>query len=175
MYSWLNSDTWIIADTHLFHGRMVQYANRPKNHTWLIINNWRTLVHSTDNILHLGDVMFGNSQLMRRISFYLTGNKYVIKGNHDSRRKLRNLLGFTIVGEQVRYKAHTYWTLPVPEHNLIFSHRPLPLKYLEELDVLNIHGHIHNNPDVSSRHLNVCVEKTDYMPVRFGELLRRIK
>ena len=39
--------------------------------------------------------------------------------------------------------------------------------------MLNVHGHIHNNvweaPD--PRQINVCVELTDYAPVRLVELL----
>ena len=52
----------------------------------------------------------------------------------------------------------------------MFSHRPiLPL----ELGLLNLHGHIHNNPapELGAQHVNLCVEVRDYRPWRLGEIL----
>ena len=39
--------------------------------------------------------------------------------------------------------------------------------------LLNIHGHIHENPSPSEHHRNVCVEQTSYRPINIEEL--RIK
>jgi calcineurin-like phosphoesterase family protein len=39
--------------------------------------------------------------------------------------------------------------------------------------VLNIHGHIHNNPapELSPQHVNVSIEVRDYHPWRLREIL----
>lgn len=40
-------------------------------------------------------------------------------------------------------------------------------------DVMNVHGHIHQNNSPSHRHINISVEKTDYKPVNIDELRSR--
>lgn len=173
---WLNSDTWIISDTHLFHKNIARYANRPPDHNWRIIAWWQVLVKPSDNILHLGDVILAPTEKMRETAKLLPGIKYVVKGNHDSRRKLRNMMGFdTLELDERKSKSgilHRF--LPIELYGVVFSHRPLPIEWLKEWDMYNIHGHIHNLPDRSSRHINVSVEVTDYKPVRFHTILRRI-
>ena len=84
---WLKEDTWIISDTHLYHKNIQQYCDRPKNHTWLIINNWNNTIYPNEHVLHLGDVILAPKSIMRET--YLSGIKHVIPGNHDSRKKKR--------------------------------------------------------------------------------------
>ncbi len=172
---WLNEDTWIISDTHLFHENIIRYASRPVDHNTLIISNWSNMVKSEDTILHLGDVILASAFRMRDIAPMLTGNKYLIKGNHDSRRKMRNHMGFTIVDrKQKRHNGHTYHFVPALEYGVVFSHQPLPLEWLQKWHVVNIHGHIHNLKTLDDRHINMSVEVRDYMPWRFGKVLEEM-
>jgi calcineurin-like phosphoesterase family protein len=58
---------------------------------------------------------------------------------------------------------------------IALSHRPLTDPTDTEWDV-NIHGHIHTNGWPGYLHLphcNVSVERTDYAPVRLGDILAR--
>ena len=176
----LDESTWIIADTHLFHGteddpRIVKYANRPLNHNNLIIEGWNQLVQPKDNILHLGDVILASVRIMRDVAPLLRGNKYLIKGNHDSRRKLRNNMGFRPVQRvELRIKGRVWHYVRVNSYGVVFSHQPLPLGWLGQNKLLNLHGHIHNREDVSPRHINMSVEVRGYLPQRFGEVLKEI-
>ena len=54
---------------------------------------------------------------------------------------------------------------------LIFSHRPITLL---KPGLLNLHGHIHNNPspDVGYRHINLSMEVREYHPWRLGDILQ---
>jgi calcineurin-like phosphoesterase family protein len=172
---WLNEDTWIISDTHLFHENIIKYASRPAHHNTIIINNWYTTVKPDDTILHLGDVILSSAYRMKDTARFLTGNKYLIKGNHDSRRKMRNHMGFNIVDrKQKRYNGNTYHFVPALEYGVIFSHQPLPLEWLKKWHVVNIHGHIHNLDTLDNRHINMSVEVRNYMPWRFGKVLEEI-
>jgi len=176
----LDEDTWIIADTHLFHGtledpRIVKYANRPLNHNNLIISWWNQLVQPEDTILHLGDVILASVRKMRDIAPLLRGDKYLIKGNHDSRRKLRNNMGFRPVQRfELKIKGRTWHYVRADSYGVVFSHQPLPLGWLGQNKLLNLHGHIHNLKDVSPRHINMSVEVRNYRPYKFGEILKEI-
>jgi len=163
---WLNEDTWIIADTHFFHKNIQRYANRPLNHHDLMIYNWNILVQPEDNILHLGDFALGKPEQIKEIAPLLRGNKYLVNGNHDSRRRLRKLMGFTTFGrDEMLFKKFGEFTL-------IFSHVPVhkikhPLTY-------NLHGHIHQLQSRTDNHINMCVEVREYSPWKLGNILEEI-
>lgn len=165
--NWLNEDTWIIADTHFFHRNIIKYGNRPLNHLDLMIYNWNILVQPEDNILHLGDVFLGKKDQLIDIAPLLRGNKYLVNGNHDSRKKLHKLMGFTYFDrDKPLFKKFG-------KYLLIFSHVPIykikhPLTY-------NLHGHIHQNKSPSENHINMCVEVRGYSPWRLGNILKEIE
>jgi calcineurin-like phosphoesterase family protein len=174
---WLNSDTWIIADTHFFHHRIAQYTGRPQDHNWLMLSWWNILIKPEDNVLHLGDVILASTEEMRKLAVNLPGNKYLVKGNHDSRRKLRNMMGFDTLEleERVTNSKSLYRFLRAELYGVVFSHKPLPTEWLKEWDMYNIHGHIHNLDERDYRHINMSVEVTNYKPVRFHNVLREVK
>ena len=84
---------------------------------------------------------------------------------HDRRGKaFYQNLGITLVEDP-------YQMVHSSGQGLIFSHRPItPLKP----GVLNLHGHIHNNPspDVGHCHINLSVEVREFRPWRLGDILR---
>lgn len=165
--NWLNEDTWIIADTHFFHNNIIRYANRPLNHNGLMIHAWNQMVQPEDNILHLGDVILAKPDRIKSIAPLLRGNKYLINGNHDSRKKLRKLMGFT------------YFDRDVPlfkkfgKYLLIFSH--VPIYKVKHSLTYNLHGHIHQNKSQSENHINMCVEVRGYRPWKLGDILKEIE
>jgi len=94
----------------------------------------------------------------------LNGKLYLMRGNHDRRGKaFYDKLGITLVPDpfQMIYSKKL---------RLVFSHRPIvPL----EPGVLNLHGHIHNNPvpELGSRNINMSIEVREYRPWRLSEIL----
>ncbi len=164
---WLNEDTWIIADTHFFHKNIRKYANRPSNHFGLMIANWNIYCQPEDNILHLGDFSLGKKDKIKELAKILNGNTYLINGNHDSRKTLHKLVGFTYFErDQMLFKKFG-------KYLLIFSHVPVykikhPLTY-------NLHGHIHQNESPTENHINMCVEVRGYRPWKLGDILKEIE
>lgn len=152
---------WIIADTHFFHANIATYTGRPANHEDLIIERWRAAVAEDQTILHLGDVALGlPERVFERLAQlpHLPGRVLVIRGNHDSQRRLAALqrLGWTVVRPfTVSYRG---WTLS-------FRHAPPHDRQLTLADrTLIIHGHIHEKILPSPFLLNVSVEQTNYAP-----------
>lgn len=178
--NFITPNTWIISDTHFFHHRIAKYADRPEDHNWIMLRNWMSTVKANDNILHLGDVFLTKRRIIRRIAPFLTGNKYLVKGNHDSRKKMRKLAGFTVLNLstyacKTNGLMYSYYPATIGEINIMFSHKPLPLDDLPE--IINIHGHLHHNPVpdfYSNRHINMSVELHNYEPKRLSKVLKEV-
>lgn len=152
---------YFIADTHFDDENILKYENRPfesaeqMNET--IITKWNNIVEPEDEVYFLGDV--GNEKYISR----LNGIKYLIKGNHD---KLPN-------EEYIRCGFAKVYDLPVVYNDFwMLSHEPMYVN--ENMPYANIYGHVHNNPmykTVSSRSFCVSVERIDYTPVCFENIV----
>jgi len=188
MLDWLNPDTWIISDTHLFHDNIIEYCNRPLNNFEVIIDNWNKMIQPSDFVFHMGDVFLTSFAKAKSVMLLLRGRKYFLKGNHD-RVKVLKRLGFIHVNDEFVYRIngdiYPYENFVDDESGicLTFTHRPIPLRFIKSLNWgenknFNVHGHIHNNESHYSKspyHINMCVEVRDYRPWRLKEILEEIK
>jgi calcineurin-like phosphoesterase family protein len=70
-------------------------------------------------------------------------------------------------------------------NGMILSHIPIHTESLGRFGT-NIHGHLHANrvmiqkhakatPEIDPRYHCVCVEQTDYRPILFEDVIKRIK
>ena len=176
-------DIWIISDTHFRHANILKFADRNGN---LIrpgfedvdamdehmIERWNSVVKQGDIVYHLGDVVMGDKEWFKKNWPRLNGSKRLIVGNHDDIPFLSNG-GF--------FKKVQMWRM-FPEFGLMFSHVPLHPSNLLRLkekggnwpddceSLLNVHGHIHQNPSPEGPYRNVSVEAIDYTPVNIEEL-----
>jgi calcineurin-like phosphoesterase family protein len=161
----IDDQTWIIADTHFFHNNIGRYCNRPEDWQAQIIQNWNYLVQPDDSVFHLGDFALAHKADIKALVDQLSGQIFMLRGNHDRFSKtFYQSLGITLVPDP-------YEMLYPSGQKLIFSHRPiLPL----EPDMLNLHGHIHNNPapELSFQHINMSVEVHKYRPWRLCNVLK---
>ena len=110
-----------------------------------------------------GDVAHPNAWRDRRLMLDVRncpGRRVLILGNHDveDTEALRDA-GF------VEQHAAALCATDLP---LALTHMPLRRV---PLTAINVHGHLHGVPAPSPRHLNVCVERTDYAPGRLDQLL----
>jgi hypothetical protein len=142
-----------------------------------MVKRWNERVKPTDKVYHLGDVVINRRALgiMRR----LNGDKVLIRGNHDIfrdneyREHFRELRAYHVM------------------NGMILSHIPVHEASLGRFGV-NIHGHLHANrvkrargvdaktgevlysDEIDVRYHCVCVEQTDYTPILFEDVLKRI-
>ena len=179
----MNKDIWLISDTHFQHANILNFVD--SNTGKLIrgdrfssveemdetmIENWNRVVKPGDTVYHLGDVFFGNKDTFRSIWARLTGSKRLILGNHDDAK-------FLI--ENGLVQKVTVWK-EFHERDLLLSHIPLDPSSLrryrhgrhdeENRMLLNVHGHIHQNPSPTKHHRCVCVEHINYTPIHIEEL-----
>lgn len=171
---------WIISDTHWNHEKIVAFTNRPAEHNELMQENWRDLVRHGDTVLHLGDVAMGQREAWAKMPGWLPGKVLLIPGNHDYKDRVKYMQerwGWYVLwgGLQFEYKG---WLITFSHYpaNAILNDNPqgnTDLRIVRSLPsgILSVHGHMHDRPAPSPRHLNVCVEWMDYQPQRLTDLL----
>ena len=174
---------FLVSDTHFGHTgvcRFVRNDGVTKLRPWdtaeemdeFMVKAWNERVRPTDKVYHLGDVVINRKSLgiMRR----LNGDKVLIRGNHD-------------IFKDTDYREHfrelrAYHVM----NGMILSHIPIHTESLGRFGV-NIHGHLHANrvmlpgfngkitDIVDVRYHCVCVEQTDYAPILFEDVVKKIE
>ena len=174
---------FLVSDTHFGHAGVCRFTRNDgvtKLRPWtdpdemdeFMVRAWNERVRPTDKVYHLGDVVINRRALgiMRR----LNGDKVLIRGNHD-------------IFRDVEYREHfrelrAYHVM----NGMILSHIPIHSESLGRFGV-NIHGHLHANrvmlpgfngkitDIVDVRYHCVCVEQTDFAPILFEDVIKRIE
>lgn len=156
---------WILTDTHLGHGRMIEYCDRPEGFEEDIFSGLN-IIKPEDTLLHLGDFCirrdeYWHEQFMSRCA---AGKKWLLRGNHDKKTTAWYLgHGWDCVATQVVMRLHG--------KDLAFSHHPLPAS--SEWD-LNIHGHLHRLDDEAAGEpwqRLVSLEENEYQPVNLRKIV----
>jgi len=131
-----------------------------------MVKRWNEVVKPNDKVYHLGDVVINRRAL--KTLHRLNGDKVLIKGNHD----IFKLSDYTEHFRDIR----GYHVM----NGMILSHIPVHHESLGRFGV-NIHGHLHANRvldkhgKVDVRYHCVCVEQTDFRPILFEDVIKRIK
>lgn len=78
---------YFTSDIHFSHSAIIRYSNRPyssiEEMDEALISNWNSIVKPNDEIWHLGDFAFCNSDKLESIIRRLNGRKGFVIGNHD--------------------------------------------------------------------------------------------
>jgi len=179
---------FLVSDTHFGHTGVCQFTRNDgvtKLRPWdnaeemdeAMVKAWNERVTPNDKVYHLGDVVINRKAL--GIMSRLNGDKVLIRGNHD-------------IFKDEDYRAHfrelrAYHVM----NGMILSHIPVHSESLGRFGV-NIHGHTHANRvmkarsvdartgeilysnEIDTRYHCVCVEQTDFAPILFEDVLKRI-
>ena len=130
-----------------------------------LVKRYNDKVGKNDKCYFLGDVVINRKSLS--ILSRLNGDKVLIRGNHDIfkddeyRQYFRELRAYHVM------------------NGMILSHIPIHTESLGRFGV-NIHGHLHSNRvmidnQIDVRYHSVCVELTDFAPILFEDVVKRIK
>ena len=163
--------TWLWSDLHLEYAGIIRHGDRPHPDVHamnaMLLRAWRERVGHDETIVCLGDVTLRepSARILSKLSA-MPGRKLLVAGNHD------------FVPAQEWPKTYGFdATLPTMVCNtgptLLLTHEPLEAV---PPGCVNVHGHIHGpGPEISPAHVNVCVERTGYEPVRLSDLIGRIR
>jgi calcineurin-like phosphoesterase family protein len=174
---------FLVSDTHFGHAGVCKFLrddgtklrpwDDPEEMDEEMVKRWNEAVRPNDKVYHLGDVVIGRKALS--ILDKLNGDKVLIRGNHDIfkdddyRKYFRSIRAYHVM------------------NGMILSHIPIHADSLSRFGT-NIHGHLHANrvkipmgrmnnltDIVDVRYHSVCVEQTDFRPILFEDVLKRIK
>jgi calcineurin-like phosphoesterase family protein len=179
---------FLTSDTHFGHSGVCHFTNKDgsKMRPWTdpdemdeeMVKRWNETVRPNDKVYHLGDVVMNRKSL--KIMSRLNGDKVLIRGNHDIFRDDEYRLYFR--------ELRAYHVM----NGMILSHIPIHEESLGRFGV-NIHGHLHANRVrkevetlhefhqrgsryyIDVRYHCVCVEQTDYRPILFEDVIKRIE
>lgn len=180
---------FLVSDTHFGHAGVCRFTESDgvtKIRPWTdpaemdeeMVKRWNETVKPTDKVYHLGDVVINRKAL--NIMHRLNGDKVLIRGNHDIFRDDEYRLYFR--------ELRAYHVM----NGMILSHIPVHEESLGRFGV-NIHGHLHTNrvkkprgydvktstmlysDEIDPRYHCVCVEQTDFRPILFEDVIKRIK
>ena len=180
---------FLVSDTHFGHAGVCRFTEADgvtKIRPWTdpdemdeeMIKRWNATVRPNDKVYHLGDVVI-NRKSLKTLS-RLNGDKVLIRGNHDIFRDDEYRVYFR--------ELRAYHVM----NGMILSHIPLHEASLGRFGV-NIHGHLHTNRVKKARGIDaktgatlysdendvryhcVCVEQTDFTPILFEDVIKRIE
>lgn len=177
--------TFLVSDTHFGHAGVCKFTEADgvtKIRPWTdpdemdeaMVKMWNETVRPNDKVYHLGDVVI-NRKALKTLA-RLNGDKVLIKGNHDIFR----LEEYTPYFRDIR----AYHVM----NGCILSHIPMHESNLGRFGT-NIHGHLHTHrvtqlvrwgnttqfdEVIDPRYHCVCVEQTDFRPILFEDVVKRI-
>jgi calcineurin-like phosphoesterase family protein len=144
-----------------------------------LIERFNATVSSRDKVYFLGDIVI-NKKALDAVMPRLNGDKVLIRGNHD----IYKLKDYSKYFRDIR----SYHVLD----GMIFSHIPIHPDSLGRFGT-NIHGHLHEkrvrkargvdartgeilySTEIDTRYHCVCVEQTEYAPISFDDVIKRIE
>jgi calcineurin-like phosphoesterase family protein len=170
---------FLVSDTHFGHAGVCRFLrndgvtklrpwDNPEEMDEEMVKRWNERVRPNDKVYHLGDVVINRKALVTLSR--LNGDKVLIRGNHDIfrddeyRKYFRELRAYHVM------------------NGMILSHIPIHSDSLGRFGT-NIHGHLHanrvmtevwGNYEIDPRYHCVCVEQTDYTPILFEDVIKRI-
>ena len=167
---------FVIGCTHFGHAKMLDWGRdfaSIEEHDNTLVERWNDTVGDGDVVYHLGDVFFGKKQKALETLTKLRGEKRLVLGNHDN----EHLYFYMQHKGNDRMFKDVYVDLPLPDHGVILSHRPLHdterYHYGIEQYLLNIHAHVHKRTLSDKNYFNACVENIDYTPLLLEDAVKR--
>ena len=170
---------FLTSDTHFGHAGVCKFLrddgvtklrpwDNPEDMDEEMVKRWNETVRPNDKVYHLGDVVINRKALS--IMHRLNGDKVLIRGNHDIFRDDEYRIHFR--------ELRAYHVM----NGMILSHIPIHSDSLGRFGT-NIHGHLHANRvkaevwgeyEIDTRYHCVCVEQTDFRPILFEDVIKRI-
>lgn len=175
-------EIWLTSDTHFYHEQDFLYKPRGfesfEEMNEAIIQRWNSVVQPSDLVYHLGDVLMSHYDVS--ILQRLNGKIYLIRGNHDTDRKLSDI---NATGKLANEFIHTSELIKFGKFSLFLCHYPVLTANHDDKHfsrhVINLHGHTHqktswliaDNPFM----YHVGIDSHDSYPVHIEVVLNDIR
>ena len=173
---------FVTSDTHFNHNKDFIYTARGYNTVEEmnkdLIQKWNSVVSPGDTVYHLGDVMLGDLDDGINCLRKLNGNIFIIRGNHDSDRRVNAYLYHTTNVMEITYAN----VIKVHKHHLYLSHYPTLCSNYDDYKrtaTINLCGHTHTTDpfaDFDKGLIYHCeVDAHNGFPVNIEQIISEIK
>lgn len=141
---------WLTSDLHFNHVNILKYepVSRPyetlEEMNEVIIKNWNDRVKPEDTVYVLGDMVMGQLDAGRECLKRLSGKIVLIRGNHDSPKRIE-------MYKEMGIEVHDIYYLPYKGRYFILCHFPIASEEFIKMvikdnsEVVNLYGHVHSN------------------------------
>ncbi len=169
---------YFTADLHFYHDKIIHHCNRPfrdvqeMNET--LVLNWNSVVRPEDEVYILGDVTMKGPEQAFAVLSRLSGNKYLVRGNHD----------YFVDDDGWRDHARVFrWAKEY--HELVWNNQMLVLFHYPIAEwagyfkgAIHLHGHQHNRQgynlqqkQAGIRRFDAGVDANRFRPVSIEEII----
>jgi len=158
---------WFTGDLHVGHFNILKYCKRPFNTVQemdeCLISNWNEVVKRGDVVYVLGDFAYWklSDDEIKNIYDNLTGQKFLIRGNHDRR-----------VGNYWLDVKDTHW---LKKERIFLSHYSHRVWRNSCHSSKNLFGHSHGQLEERFNQLDVGIDNCDYYPINVDDAMFRIE
>lgn len=166
------------SDTHFGHDRDFIYKSRGfssiEEHDEEIIRRWNSVVSEDDTVFHLGDMMLMDNDHGIECLKRLNGHIVLLRGNHDSHRRI------SLYEECENVEECDLYATVVHLNNRMFylSHYPTLVSNAGAYDrIICLHGHTHskNAKEFSENFCyNVGMDAHNCTPVSIEEIIKEM-
>ena len=174
-----DKNLFFISDAHFMHENIIGYCNRPfknaREMTETIIRNWNDSISNDDQVIFLGDFVVGcknPKDISEYIYSCLNGEKFFIRGNHDTDEKISEKITWMPKDCKVRWVNYKNCSIAL-------SHYPYKNSDIKPLaNAIYMHGHTHDTKlvsNINNRIINVSCEAVNYTPISFEKIVEVIK
>ena len=141
---------YLTSDLHFNHVNILKYepVSRPfetlEEMNEKIISNWNAVVKPEDTVYVLGDMAMGTVDASRDCIERLNGKIVLIRGNHDSPKRIE-------MYKELGIEVHDIFYLNYKGRYFILCHFPIASEEFIKMvikdnsEVVNLYGHVHSN------------------------------
>lgn len=163
---------WATADLHLGHKNITKYRNFPSvaDHDKFVVESILDIVGRNDTLWILGDVFFTMEAYTKWFDVLRdnVNTMKIVLGNHDMDNNERR----SIVSDYMRKIPSVSVAAQWKEY--LLTHVPIEYDSFRD-NLLNVHGHLHNETVNNNRYVCVSLEQWDYTPMSLTYLRGVIK
>ena len=167
---------WFTSDTHFYHSNIIRYCDRPFKHAdemnEILIENWNRVVQPDDQIYHLGDFAFCPPDKAANIARRLHGKKFLLKGNHDRTKMIKELMPFFEWIKDVHLLNVQDKSMQYGNQQIWLSHYCHLVWPQQGYGVWHLFGHSHGKCEVSfaAKAIDVGVDSWQYEPISYDQI-----
>jgi calcineurin-like phosphoesterase family protein len=165
---------YFTSDNHYFHDNIIKYCERPFSDSFEMnkemLKRWNDHVGAEDVGVFVGDLSAGlrkRTEELREIIQGLNGVKILIRGNHDHQPDQWYLeSGFIGVFDHLNLGGVLLCHYP----ERAFVERNVNTENFGDYSHI-VHGHVHAQFPNYERHFNVAVDRNNFMPIPYTEVM----